>query len=131
MDESFEKSLDRYLFAWKTSSLVDLQKYISEGYKAREVSQGEIIDFGFEQSIKGWKQGFHFAKENNANWILEQISIIPLRADEKMVIISASLEIQGKPLETANLFFQTFKKIDGSEWKLVRSYIEAGVLPPK
>ncbi|MFJ5769640.1 hypothetical protein [Psychrobacillus sp. NPDC093180] len=44
-----------------------------------------------------------------------------------MAIISATLVIQGKSLETGNLFFQTFKKNSIHEWKLARSYIEAGI----
>ncbi|WP_407272894.1 hypothetical protein [Radiobacillus sp. PE A8.2] len=43
-----------------------------------------------------------------------------------MAVIWASLNIDGKPVETANLFFQTFRKTDG-DWRLIRSYIEAGV----
>ena len=68
-----------------------------------------------------------FAKENNARWNIKVISILPLREDETMVILSASLILQGKSLETANLFFQTFKKNSINDWKLVRSYIEAGI----
>lgn len=48
-----------------------------------------------------------------------------LREDESMAVISASMNINGKLLETASLFFDTFKKVDG-KWMLVRSYVEAG-----
>ena len=55
------------------------------------------------------------------------VSVLPLRGDETRAIISATIVIQGEGLETANLFFQTFKKYNQGDWKLVRSYIEAGI----
>ncbi|MGD6967530.1 hypothetical protein ACQCVP_13955 [Rossellomorea vietnamensis] len=38
----------------------------------------------------------------------------------------ASMVIDGKPLETANLVYNTFKMVDVKRM-LVRSYVEAGV----
>ncbi|MFJ7972602.1 flavoprotein [Psychrobacillus sp. NPDC096389] len=104
-----------------------MKNILSKDYEAREISQGEIVDFGYEESLKGWEQGFKFAKENNAEWNIHVISILPLRETETMAILSTTLIVQGKRLETANLFFQTFKKNSKKEWKLVRSYIEAGI----
>ena len=104
-----------------------MKNILSKDYEAREVSEGEISDFGYEESLKGWEQGFKFAKENNAEWNIHVISILPLRETETMAILSATLIVQGKRLETANLFFQTFQKNSKNEWKLVRSYIEAGI----
>jgi hypothetical protein len=127
--QSFNSFLDQFLTAWSTSSLEKLQGLISKDYQAREFSRGEILDFGYEESIEGWEQGFRFVKENQAEWQLKTMSTIPLRQDETMVIISATLIIEGNPIETANLFFNTYKNI-GNEWKLVRSYIEAGVKVP-
>lgn len=77
--------------------------------------------------MRGWEQGFKFVKENNAKWKLTEISILPLRIDETMVIISATMIIQSKKINTANLFFQTFKKDNLDGWKLIRSYIEVGI----
>lgn len=127
MKNSFSDFLDTYLGIWRNSSLGDLKELISQEYKAREIADGEIVDFGFKESVNGWEQGFNFAKENNAQWDVNIISILPLRADEKMVILSATLVIRGKSLETVNLFFQTFKRNSMNEWRLVRSYIEAGI----
>ncbi|MRG86079.1 flavoprotein [Salinibacillus xinjiangensis] len=127
MDNTFRDFLDYYMSVWKASSLIDLKKIISTDFKAREISRGEIVDFGYEESILGWEQGFNFVKENNAEWILNEISIFPLREDERLVVLAASMVIDDKNLDTANLFFQTFKKNSHHEWKLVRSYIEAGV----
>lgn len=127
MQNSFFRFLDNYLEIWRNSSLADLKNIISKDYEAREITGEDIVDFGYEESIKGWEQGFKFAKENNAEWNINVISILPLREGETMVILSATLVNQGKSLETANLFFQTFQKNSKNEWKLVRSYIEAGI----
>ncbi|WP_404443179.1 flavoprotein [Sutcliffiella horikoshii] len=127
MDNTFRKFLDIYLDAWRSSSLDRMRELISKDYKAREIKDGDIIDFGFEESIIGWEQGFLFAKENNAEWELNEISIIPLRTDEIMVIISATMTFKGKSINSAHLFFQTFRKESFENWKLIRSYIEAGI----
>lgn len=127
MHNSFSLFLETYLDIWRNSSLTDLKNLISQEYKAREITGGDIVDFGYEESLNGWEQGFKFAKENNAQWNIKVISLLPLREDENMVILSAALVLQGKSFETANLFFQTFQKNSINDWKLVRSYIEAGI----
>ena len=103
-NNSFRKFLDLYLEIWRNSSLTDLKIIISKDYKAREISSGEIVDFGYEESIIGWEQGFNFAKEKGDNWDLNEISIIPLREDEVMAILSATLVIGGKKLENVLIF---------------------------
>ncbi|MDZ5471309.1 flavoprotein [Bacillus sp. 31A1R] len=123
----FRSFLDTYINTWIQSSLTDLRNMISEDYQAREISGGQIIDFGYEESIKGWEQGFTYVLENQAEWKIHEVSTIPLREDEVMAVLEATLVIDGKSLHTANLFFQTFKKRDDNNWKLVRSYIEAGI----
>ncbi|KQL54178.1 flavoprotein [Heyndrickxia shackletonii] len=127
MDNTFRQFLDSYIDVWRTSSITELKDLISIDYKGREITGGEIVDFGYEESINGWEEGFKFVQENNARWVLNEISIFPLRVDETLVILSATMVINGKSLETANLFFQTFKKNNIGDWKLVRSYIEAGI----
>ncbi|WP_391207213.1 flavoprotein [Psychrobacillus sp. L4] len=127
MENSFRQFLHTYLEVWRTSSLIELKDLISKEYQAREITGGEIVDFGYEESIKGWEEGFNFVKDNRAQWDLNEISILSLNEDEAMAILSATLIVQGKNLETANLFFQTFKKSGDNDWKLVRSYIEAGI----
>jgi uncharacterized protein YjbI with pentapeptide repeats len=127
MDKSFRKFLDTYIDIWRSSSITQLTGLISKNYKAREITNGEIVDFGFEESITGWEQGFNFVKENNAEWELKVISVIPIRIDERLVIISATMVLQGKSLNTINIFFQTFKKESTEDWVLIRSYIETGV----
>ena len=126
-NNSFRNFLDSYLDVWRNSSLIDLKNIISKDYKAREISDGEIVDFGYEESITGWEQGFTFAKEKECKWDLNEVSIVPLREDETMAILSATLIIGGKKLENVSLFFQTFKKQENDDWKLIRSYIETGV----
>lgn len=127
MDNTFRQFLDSYIDVWRTSSITELKDLISIDYKGREITGGEIVDFGYEESINGWEEGFKFVQENNARWVLNEISIFPLRVDETLVILSATMVINGKSLETANLFFQTFKKNNIGDWKLVRSYIEARI----
>ena len=127
-ENSFRHFLDSYLNIWRNSSLSDMKRIISKDYKAREISAGEVVDFGYEQSIAGWEQGFNFVKREGNSWDLNEVSIIPLREDEVMAIISATLIIDGKRLESVSLFFQTFKKQENDDWTLIRSYIETGVL---
>ncbi|WP_175991453.1 flavoprotein [Bacillus sp. Marseille-Q1617] len=126
-DGSFSEFLDAFLAAWKQSSIWEMEKCISADYQAREISGGEIADFGYQESINGWKQGFDFVKEKQAQWDVNEISIIPLRENEMLATFSATIVIHGNSMETVNLFFNTFKKFEGGDWKLVRSYIEAGV----
>lgn len=127
MNHSFSRFLDTYLNVWRDSSITGLKDFISEEYKAREITGGTIEDFGYKESLNGWEQGFQFAKETNAQWKIHVVSILPLRENETMAILSASLVNNGKSLDTANLFFQTFQRNNSSDWKLVRSYIEAGI----
>ncbi|MHC0036920.1 flavoprotein [Pseudoneobacillus sp. C159] len=127
MAKSFRNFLDSYLEIWRMSSIDQLREIISRDYQAREIRNGEIEDFGYEESIQGWEQGFTFVRENDAQWILNEHSVVPLRSDECLVILSATMTIDGKDLDTSHLFFQTFTKSADDRWQLVRSYIETGV----
>lgn len=126
MSQSFQVFLESYIESWKCSSIEDIRKIISVEYQAREIRNGEIFDFGYEESIHGWAQAFHEFRDKDVRWVLEEKGIIQLKENEIMAIVSVSLIIEGKPLETANLFFQTFR-MENDGWKLVRSYIEAGL----
>jgi hypothetical protein len=125
MEETFNRFLDKYLDVWRNSSLPELKLMISREYQAREITDGKISDFGYDDSIRGWEQGFNFVKGNEARWELTVIDRIKVREHEVMAIILARLVVNGKNLETCNLFFQTFTHDFG--WKLIRSYIEAGI----
>lgn len=127
MNTTFRSFLNGFLNSWQNSSIDEMKDLLSIDYQAREITNGEIEDFGYVESINGWEQGFKFVKENDAVWELKELSSTPLRQNEYLVIISATLVINGSSLDTANLFFQTFKTGNNQEWKLVRSYIEAGV----
>lgn len=128
MSANFSHFLDSYIDSWKKSSLQELKSFISTDYQAREFTNGTIVDFGYEESIAGWEQGFKFIQVSDAQWDLTIGPIYNLRENEIMVTIAAGLIINGKPTATGNLFFQTFQASkDDSTWKLVRSYIEAGV----
>ncbi|SIT89584.1 flavoprotein [Edaphobacillus lindanitolerans] len=124
---SFRKFLESYLEAWSNSSLTDMKKMISKDYSAREISSGEIADFGYEESIAGWEQGFNVAREKENKWDLNEVSIVPLRENEVMAILSATLVTGGQNLENVSLFFQTFQRQEDEGWTLIRSYIETGV----
>ncbi|ASK61143.1 hypothetical protein CFK37_02515 [Virgibacillus phasianinus] len=50
-----------------------------------------------------------------------------VKDDEIVAILSATLNVDGKMMKTANLFFDTFKKTNEVSWELIRSYIETGV----
>ena len=126
-NHSFRRCLDGFIEAWKKSSIIELTHYILKDYQAREIRQGEIMDYGYVDSINGWEQGFHYIQENNGQWAINEHSIIPLGEDEIIAILSATIVVQGIPLKTANLFIDTFRKVTSNEWKLVRSYIEAGI----
>ncbi|WP_079509173.1 flavoprotein [Mesobacillus jeotgali] len=125
MEESFNHFFEKYLEAWRTSSLTGLKSMISLEYQAREITADKISDFGYEESIQGWEHGFNFVKGNGATWDLKEIKRIQLRDHEIMAVIIAKLIVDGKSMETYNLFFQTFSYDFG--WKLIRSYIEAGI----
>lgn len=127
-DHTFKPFLDAFIVAWKNSSIIELETFISSDFQAREIRGGEIVDFGYEESIEGWKQGFAFVKKQRAEWEVNEVSVIPLKEDEVMAILSATIVMNGKAMETCHLFFDTFKKVDGADWKLVRSYIETGVV---
>jgi hypothetical protein len=123
VESSFTKFHKRYFDIWQTGSLSQMKEIISQEYQAREVTDGKVIDFGYEESIRGWEQGFKFVLDNNAKWDIKEISRVCLGDHQIMSILTVTLNIAGKPLETGNLFFQTFS-YDFS-WKLVRSYIES------
>lgn len=46
-NNSFRKFLDSYLKVWRNSSLTDMKNIISKDYQAREITGGEIVDFGY------------------------------------------------------------------------------------
>jgi len=127
-DKTFKPFLDSFLEGWKNSSIIEFETFISTDYQAREIRDGETVDFGYGESIEGWKQGFDFVKKQRAEWEIREVAVIPLKEDEVMAILSATIVMNGKAMETCHLFFDTFKKVEGDDWKLVRSYIEAGVV---
>lgn len=127
MGNHFKEFLNQYLTCWSNSSLVEMKELISPDYQAREIINGEILDFGYNESLIGWEQGFNFVQENEGEWDLNEIYSIPLRQDEWLSVISANLVINGINSGSANLFFQTFKLEYNTDWRLIRSYIEAGI----
>lgn len=126
-NQSFRAALDAFLRAWENSSLIELEAFISVDYQAREVRGGDIGAFGYEESVEGWKQGFAYVKEQQSEWEIREVSVIRLKEDEMMAILFATIVLDEGPMDTGNMFFNTFKKRE-ERWKLVRSYIETGVV---
>lgn len=126
MKQSFREFLQDYLNVWESSDLEGMKRIISKEYQAREISGKDILDFGYEESIEGWKNGFDFVTQSNAQWVVSIHSVIPLKNDLEMAVIEAAIIVDRVSSTQANLFFSTFSHTDG-EWKLIRSYIEAGV----
>ncbi|WP_035187512.1 hypothetical protein [Alteribacter aurantiacus] len=127
MGLSLEESIKSFVKAWESSELSELVSFISPDYQAREITGGEIVDFGYDKCIKGWEDGFQFVEDNQAQWDVRVIKITPIRDDEAIVTITASLLMNDEYFKGANLFYETFKKNTDREWKVVRSYIEAGL----
>ncbi|WP_202406376.1 flavoprotein [Pontibacillus yanchengensis] len=125
---TFRESLEHFKQIWRESSLEELKQVMSMDYQAREVRGDEIVDFGYDQSIMGWEQGFDYVGgTENVEWDIKEVGVLPLKEEECMAILSATIRQDGTSLETANLFFHTFQQNEEGDWKLVRSYIEAGI----
>ncbi|MCA0972460.1 flavoprotein [Halobacillus litoralis] len=106
-----------------------LKEVIAEEFIAREIRDGEHMDYGREESVEGWRQAFEHFEGQDMNWIYTNHSVTQTKADEWMAVFWVSVVIAGEPLPASNLFFDTFRYEDET-WKLVRSYIEAGVKSP-
>ena len=127
MNNDFRSFLQHFLGIWKSCSLHELKDVISQDYKAREITSEGVVDFGYEESVEGWRQGFSFIKENHAEWDLKELKTFPLKEQEWMAIIWAAPIIKGKAPMNGHLFFDTFKPDNDAGWKLVRSYIETDI----
>ncbi|QDP39385.1 flavoprotein [Radiobacillus deserti] len=122
----FQNWLEQYKTAWTTCDLDKMKEYIAKDYQAREIRRGELMDFGYEESINGWEQGFQFVQESDGVWELKQLNHYSLHPNQEMVVLMATIRLNDKRVPTANLFFETFEEKEGA-WQLVRSYIEAGL----
>ncbi|MCP3029874.1 flavoprotein [Halobacillus sp. A1] len=111
----------------ETIVIYKIKEMLSESYKAREIAGGDVVDFGYEEALGGWKQGFQFAENQPCTWDLREIAVIPVKDNEVMAIVSADLVMEGDRSQTVSLFFQTFKFTNDHGWRLIRSYIETGV----
>lgn len=124
--KNFNDSYQNFKKAWESFSLEELEKFISKDYTAREIQDGKNVDFGYRESIEGWTQAFEYFSDMDAEWHITDIGFIPVKEDEMMAILFATLTVDGEAMKTANLFFDTFKQTkDG--WEMIRSYIETGV----
>ncbi|MCA1009564.1 flavoprotein [Halobacillus halophilus] len=128
VENNFYSFLHEYLHNWKHLNSDYMRSVISEDLIAREIQQGKAEDYGYEDSVEGWSHSFEYFKDQEMEWVLIPQSIIPLKPNERMAIIRATLTMNGKLVETSNLFFQTFAlDPESHEWKLERTYVETGI----
>ncbi|MFP7479385.1 hypothetical protein [Terribacillus saccharophilus] len=125
--EDFHTFLQQYLSSWKAANLDFMKIVIDESFKGIEIRDGIASTHGKEASVTGWSQAFTYFKDKDMEWILSPTTILPLNENEMMAIIRATMTLEGKLIDTSNLFFQTFSSKSG-EWKLIRTYEETGVL---
>ncbi|WP_175074942.1 hypothetical protein [Terribacillus sp. AE2B 122] len=124
--DDFHSFINRYLSKWKAADLIFMEIVIDETFQGIEVRDGVTSTHGKEASVAGWKQAFEYFKDKEMEWILTPITILPLNSKEVMAIVRATMTLEGKLINTSNLFFQTFRRKNG-EWKLIRTYEETGV----
>ena len=131
MIDDFHQFFSEFQDVWKRSSVEEMKELISKEYKAREVTgSSEIVDFGYEESLKGWEEGFEYVRKQQGEWLFLGEKVIPLRENEVMVVFWATIKIGDETKDSGHLFFDTFKKeAHSNNWQLLRSYIEAGVPP--
>lgn len=126
MTQTFSEFFNYYQEVWKTCNFDEMKALISKDYQAREITKDGIVDFGYDESLRGWREAFSFVQSNHGQWDVHEIGVIPLGKDEMMGILSAAILMNGKSLQTANLFFETFR-VQDDEWQMVRSYSETGI----
>ncbi|MEC0303773.1 nuclear transport factor 2 family protein [Terribacillus saccharophilus] len=124
--ENFHTFLNRYLLGWKAADLHFMKNFIDDSFQGIEVRDGKITTHGKDASVTGWSHAFNYFKNKEMEWILSPISVLPLNENEIMAIIRATMTLDGKLIDTSNLFFQTFSCENGV-WKLIRTYEETGV----
>lgn len=124
--EDFHTFLDLYLSKWKAADFDFMEKVIDESFQGIEIRDGNISTHGKESSVTGWHQAFNYFKDKEMEWLLSPISTLPLNEIEMIAIIRATMTLDGKLIDTSNLFFQTFSSNNG-KWKLIRTYEETGV----
>ncbi|MFP7254703.1 hypothetical protein SFC02_10410 [Terribacillus goriensis] len=124
--ENFHTFLNRYLSNWKAANLDFMENTIDDAFQGIEIREGITSTHKKEASVTGWSNAFNYFEDKDMEWILSPISILPLNENEMMAIIRATMTLEGKLIDTSNLFFQTFSSKNG-EWKLIRTYEETGV----
>lgn len=113
----------------RSQDLAFLKETIAEDLIAREIRDGEVVDYGYEESIEGWKQAFDHFENMDMTWVYTDHSMTQTKDKEWIVSFWVSIVLDGEPIPNSNLFFDTFQQTDEG-WKLIRSYIESGVQNP-
>jgi hypothetical protein len=105
--EDFHVFIKHYLAKWKSADIKFIEEIIDETFQGVEVRDGSLSHYEKELSVTGWKQAFAYFKDKKMEWVLTPISILSLNDRETMAIIRATMTLDGKLIETSNLFFQT------------------------
>ncbi|WP_079477254.1 hypothetical protein [Halobacillus salinus] len=126
---SFYSFFDAFKKRASEHDLDFLKETIHKDFAAREVRDGEMVDYGYAESVEGWRQAFDYFADQDMEWIYTDHSVTQIKENEWLAAFWVSIVLDGDLLPTSNLFFDTFRYEDGT-WKLVRSYIEAGVRNP-
>ncbi|KHE72018.1 hypothetical protein [Halobacillus sp. BBL2006] len=71
-----------------------LKETISEKLLAREIRQGEVVDYSYAESIEGWKQAFNLFEDKKMTWIYTDHSLTKLKDDEWLAAFFISIELE-------------------------------------
>lgn len=126
---SFYTFFDQFKQRASAHDLDFLKVTISEDFTAREIRDGDVVDYGVDESVEGWRQAFEYFTDQDMEWLYTDHSVTQIKDNEWLAVFWVSIVLDNKLLPTSNLFFNTFRYENGA-WQLVRSYIEAGVRNP-
>ncbi|WLD94750.1 hypothetical protein [Alkalihalobacillus sp. AL-G] len=127
--KNFDQFFQKYQTNWGNGFLSGIREVLSPEFSAREIYRSEdnykIQDYGYSESVEGWRQAFDNFSDKKVEWQFVEETKMQLRDDEVLVMFWVWPVINGKDPLTAHLYTNTFKK--QKEWTLLRSYIEASV----
>ncbi|WP_079525347.1 hypothetical protein [Halobacillus hunanensis] len=76
--------------------LTYLRKVISRDLEAREIRDGEVTDYSYQESIEGWKQASDHFADMDMEWKYTDHSITKLKDDEWLASFYLSPVIEGE-----------------------------------
>ncbi|WP_163528187.1 hypothetical protein [Halobacillus ihumii] len=127
-DLVFKEFYEQFKIRASQHDLSYLKRVTSKNLIAREVREGEVTDYSYQESIAGWKQAFDHFADMEMEWKYTDHSLTKLKEDEWLASFYLSPIIEGEEA-APHLYFNIFKLMN-NQWQLVRSYIETGVANP-